>query len=450
MTYRRNFLSVFLFVLLAGGGAVLSAPAQLRHEATSRYPAYAGLVMCGYQGWFRAPEDGAHEGWGHYAANGRFDAGHLHTDYWPDVTEYEKTYPTALTNRDGTPARVFSSWDQSTTDRHFQWMQEYGIDGVFVQRFFAPLRTAAGRHQSRVVLEHALIASRKYDRAMAVMYDLSGLKARGEDCSAIIQDWKELVDELHLTSQGARQTYLYDHGRPVVAIWGVGFVDRPYDIHAIGLEKLIDFLKHDPIYGGCAVMLGVPTHFRTLDGDCLPDPWVQQVIGSADLIMPWLVGRFTPLDPHFQEHYTAQITADLAWCAARRLEYVPCVYPGFSWHNLSQVEFPGADHPLGQIPRQQGRFYWDQITTATGAGAKMLYVAMFDEMDEGTAIFKCTSQLPVGGQFLDFEGLPSDHYLWLTGQAGKLLRGEIPQSKGPPGRGGDGLSPQMSPAKSHP
>lgn len=58
----------------------------------------------------------------------------------------------------------------------------------------------------------------------------------------------------------------------------------------------------------------------------------------------------------------------------------------------------------------------------------MIYVAMFDEVDEGTAIFKCTNDPPEeeGARFLDYEGLPSDCYLRLTGAGGQMLRGEIP------------------------
>ena len=62
------------------------------------------------------------------------------------------------------------------------------------------------------------------------------------------------------------------------------------------------------------------------------------------------------------------------------------------------------------------------------AGAQMIYVAMFDEVDEGKAIFKCTNDVPVDekSRFVTYEGLPSDFYLRLTGVGARLLRGEIP------------------------
>ena len=58
---------------------------------------------------------------------------------------------------------------------------------------------------------------------------------------------------------------------------------------------------------------------------------------------------------------------------------------------------------------------------------------MFDEVDEGTAIFKIASTragLPVQGTFLaldaDGETLPSDWYLQVTREIGRMLRGAIP------------------------
>jgi hypothetical protein len=402
------------------------AYAQRKHSKTSMFQSYNGLVMAGYQGWFRGQGDGSGEGWGHYASMGRVDNGHIHTDLWPDVSEYEKTYPTSIKNTDGTPARLFSSWDASTTDLHFKWMKQYGVDGVFMQRFFGGIRSAQSRNKANYVLRNALNASKKYGRAIAIMYDLSGIKASGEDCSAIIEDWKQLVDSLKITSQGNGQTYLYHNQKPLVAIWGLGFPDRAYNIHNIGIEKLIDFLKNDPQYGGCSVMLGVPTYFRDLNVDCNPDPYLHQLIRSADIVMPWMVQRFTPLLQAETERYLAHISNDIAWCGKNKVDYVPCIYPGFSWHNLGKSEFGGLP-PLGQIPRQKGKFYWDQLSTSIKAGAKMLYVAMFDEMDEGTAIFKCTNNPPAGNfKLLDYEGMPTDHYLWLTGKAGEMLRRKIP------------------------
>ena len=405
-----------------------SVSAGTKHSPSSRHPSYAGTIMCGYQGWFRAEGDGSGRGWVHYGPR-KLDPDHCSVDLWPDVSEYKITYPTGFTLSDGSPARVFSSWDESTVDLHFNWMQQYGIDGVFIQRFFGVTRDAENRGQSRVILRHALAASSKYGRAIAVMYDLSGLKAQGEDCSSVIQDWKELVDDLKITGRGTNQAYLYHRGKPLVAIWGLGFSDRPYNIRNIGIEKLIDFLKHDPEYGGCSVMLGVPTHFRELSRDAVADPHLHELMASADIIMPWMVGRFSPLKAGDLDRYAERIARDIAWCSERSLDYVPCVYPGFSWHNLSHSrQRPTGNSDSNAIPRQKGRFYWSLMSRAIQAKAEMLYVAMFDEIDEGTAIFKCSNRLPVNAgpaEFVSYEGLPSDHYLWLTGQAGRLLRGEI-------------------------
>ena len=421
--------------VIAIEGSARALRAETKHSPTSHFPSYTGRVMCGYQGWFRAEGDGSGDGWSHYSERGPLAAATLHPDFWPDITDYETTYPTSLTNQDGSTVRVFSSWDQSTTDLHFRWMQQYGIDGAFVQRFFSGLRSPQGRKKSRVVLENAVRASGRYGRAFAVMYDLSGLKNNGEDCSVLIQDWKELVDEVKVTSQ-ATNHYLYHRGKPLVVIWGLGFPDRGYDMQKIGIDKVIDFLKHDPDYGGCSVMLGVPTYFRDLNVDTNPDPYLHKLIESADVVMPWMVQRFTPLVHLFDTpRYEEQVKADLAWCTARGLDYAPCVYPGFSWHNMhSHGRGDAMIFPLNQIPRQRGRFYWNLISAAIEAKAGMLYVAMFDEMDEGTAIFKCANKLPAGVSLCDYEGLPTDHYLWLTGEAGKMLRGEIPFSRQQPAR----------------
>ncbi|MPN25706.1 hypothetical protein SDC9_173120 [bioreactor metagenome] len=118
--------------------------------------------------------------------------------------------------------------------------------------------------------------------------------------------------------------------------------------------------------------------------------------------------------------------ADMEWCKDNGVDYVPCVYPGFSWHNLSRFEFPDDIKPTGSIPRLGGKFYWQLISCALIAGADMLYVAMFDEVNEGTAIFKCSDNPPISpvAKFIGIDGVPTDHYLWLTGEAGKMLRKE--------------------------
>jgi hypothetical protein len=380
-----------------------------------------GKVLCGYQGWFDTPDDGAGLGWTHYARGGRFAPGHCTIDLWPDTTELDpdERFATDFRHADGSLAYVFSSHCRKTVLRHFQWMKQYGIDGVFVQRFAVSTLRPANLDHCNTVLMHCREGANRNGRAYALMYDLSGLQAG--QIERVMDDWRLLVDRMKLGRDAGDRAYLRHNGKPVVAVWGIGFNDgRKYTLAEC--ETLVRFLAHDRQYGGSTVLVGVPTGWRTLDADSVPDERLHQVILQADIISPWTVGRYASPES-VAAHAQRRWRPDIEWCKAHGKAYLPVVFPGFSWHNMK------PEAPLDQIPRLQGRFLWTQYSQAKLAGATMIYQAMFDEMDEGTAIFKCTNSPPVGeSRFVGYEGLPSDHYLWLAGMGGRLLRGEMKPS----------------------
>lgn len=385
-----------------------------------RYPSVRGLVLTGYQGWFNAEGDGAGLGWKHYAKNGVFEPGSCTIDLWPDVTEYEQTYASPFRFDDGSEAPLFSSYDRSTTFLHFRWMRDYGIDGAFVQRFVASIRSERSKANSNHILMNAVEAAEQYDRAVCVMYDLSGMRA--EEVELLMADWEELTSEYGIVSR-ENNHYLHHNGRPLVAVWGIGFDDgRRYGLDEA--ERIVDFLRSK----GCSVLLGVPAHWRTLSMDAASDSRLHALLEKADIVHPWFVGRF---NAQSYDRFRPLIEADIAWCKAHGVDYMPVLYPGFSWYNLRS----GVAAPLNQIPRLGGAFFWQQVHGALSLGAESLYLAMFDEMDEGTAFFKCSNRLPVGASpFLGYEGCPSDHYLWLAGKAAEALRGETELSPRMPQR----------------
>ncbi|MCA9216455.1 MAG: hypothetical protein KDB27_25475 [Planctomycetales bacterium] len=377
-----------------------------------------GTVMCGYQGWFACPDDGSGRGWYHWRKGRRFEPGACTIDLWPDVSELDEDerFATSFVLKDGSPAEVFSSLNPKTVDRHFRWMKEYGIDGAFVQRFGAEVHDTMGLYHFNTVLANARAGANRHGRAWAVMYDLSGL-GNGQT-QVVIDDWKMLVDHIAVGRDANDKAYLRHNGKPVVAVWGIGFNDgRRYTLDECA--QLVDFLANDPNYGGNTVMIGVPTFWRTLTRDTVGDAKLHEIVKAAHIVSPWMVGRYGTVDD--VERFARDVWGpDLAWCSENGKEYLPVVFPGFSWHNMNRRS------PLGQIPRQGGRFLWKQYNELRKVGATMVYQAMFDEVDEATAIFKCTNNPPVGeSNFLDYEGLPTDHYLWLTGQGRRLIRNEL-------------------------
>ncbi|MGA2916667.1 MAG: hypothetical protein ABSE89_11640 [Sedimentisphaerales bacterium] len=385
-----------------------------------------GKVLCGYQGWFNTPTDGAGRGWVHWSKNsGSFIPSTVHVDMWPDMNDMNTSEKYEASDfYDGNSYYVFSSHNRDTVLRHFQWMQQYGIDGVYLQRFANEIKDQSSQsfYHRNDVLSYCKDGANMYGRIYSVMYDLSGLKA-GET-SYVIKDWKYLVDTKKVTRDPNDHAYAIHRGKPVVAVWGIGFNDgRKYTLAEC--LNLVNFLKNDPNYGGNTVMVGVPSYWRTLSNDCVNDPNVYTIILAADIVSPWSVGRY---NYGGLSGYVDQVwVQDVNWCSSNGKDYLPVIWPGSSHHNSS------SSNPLNQFPRYGGQFLWNQVSsTVSAAHVNMLYVAMFDEADEGTAIIKFTNNPPRPGgvdMFVtpSFDGypLPSDEYLWLTGEAGRALRGEM-------------------------
>jgi hypothetical protein len=412
----------------SGGREAIESPAVVAAAVLAPYhgpvvkgvdtTTLTGKVMCGYQGWFGTPGDGRTEQtWRHWTkSRGPFADGNAKIDLWPDVSELapSQRFPTGFKLPDGRPAEVFSSFQKPTVLKHFEWMRDYGIDGVFVQRFANGLKSPDALEHCNTVLANCREGANRYGRTYAVMYDLSGLPAGHiED---VMNDWRTLRRKMTITKDAA---YLHHRGKPVVAVWGIGFNDhRNYTLAEC--RRLVEFLKNDPEAGGCTVMLGVPAYWRELKGDAVSDPALLDILAMADIISPWTVGRYS--NPAGAAKYAENtLKPDLAWCRERGIDYLPVVFPGFSWHNMYDYA------PSDQIPRLHGQFLWSQFCEAKRANVSMVYVAMFDEVDEGTAIFKCANEVPVGekSKFVTFENLPADFYLKMVGKGTRLIRGEI-------------------------
>jgi hypothetical protein len=390
-------------------------------ETGCLYTSYENLVMAGYQGWFAAEGDGSERGWYHYqnGSCGGFFPGCASIDFWPDMSEYTKKYKSPFKYSDDTDAYLYSPYDEESVDLHFKWMKDYGIDGVFMQRFVVEIKESnvKGKRHFNKVLENALKAAKKYGRAISVMYDLSG--STSADVAYLEKDWNELQTLFSLFDNKVHPTYLRHNGKPLVSIWGVGFNDgRKYT--TADVQQLVDKLKGPT--NKVSVMLGVPFYWRTLTKDTETSSQLHTLIKKTDIIMPWAVGRYN--NDSYQNVSGGELGPDIQWTDANKIDYIPLVFPGFSWGNLKND--PAV---YNSIPRMKGDFLWKQVAGAKLTGAKSLYVAMFDEIDEATAIFKSARQeeVPLNGskQFVGIDNeLGSDYYLWLTGKAAQWFHGE--------------------------
>src|SRR5205814_1486675 len=176
----------------------------------------------------------------------------------------------------------------------------------------------------------------------------------------------------------------------------------------------------DPKYGGVYLIGGVDPHWRTLRGASRPEEEWTKVYRSFDALSPWNAGRYR--DDASMDRVRKEVwEGDLAELKESGIGYMPTAFPGFSWDNLKQSK-PGAT----AIPRRKGEFYWRQFASFRELRVRSVFLGMFGEVDEATAIYKLADKTPVGKHFVTSERLTSDYYLRLTGAASRMIRGDVP------------------------
>ncbi len=375
----------------------------------SSYSEFKGKSVAGYQAWFAASE--TNTGWVHWSANTRPQVGNSSFDIYPDVRDYN---PDILRNTgfgnlgNGDPSLLFSSAD--VIDEHFEWMKEFGIDGIALQRFIGdnPYPVNDSPFSKPIKVKNAAEAN---GRIFYICYDMSSGKDENAWAESIKFDWVFNIEQAYaLTSSPAYATI---NNKPVVQIWGPGFTSRVGN--AAKTIEVIEFLQSR----GCYVIGGVPTGWRTESGDSKPG--FLGAYKSYDMVSPWTPGRYKTLSG-CDSHRTNYIVPDKAFCDANGLDYLPVLFPGFSWSTW-KTGVPNS------TPRIAGEFLWRQAYNIRLSGISQMYFAMFDEYDEGTAIMKAAtdwSMIPTDQYFvtLSADGIwvSSDFYLRVAGAATAMVK----------------------------
>jgi hypothetical protein len=384
--------------------------------------------MVGYQAWHACQGDGSpvnkYIHWGH-ADNARPSTNDVIPDIWPDMSELGagELFPASLVLGNGQSAYAYSCYVSNTVARHFKWMRDYGIDGAMHQRFIKDVKLDAA-HAALLTTNLLFVraGAEAYGRIFCVMYDMSN-----DDPSQVVShlqsDWSYLTSTVQITNS---TRYARHKGKPVVAVWGLGF--SGVNVPTNDAQTIINFFKST----GCTVMGGVPYWWRTLNNDSQTNAGWAAVYHSFDIISPWAVGRYTNQSTADSLKNSA-LLPDVGYCISNNIDYMPVVFPGYSAHNES-------GYALNGTARLGGRFFWRQIYNALSSGSPMVFGAMFDEIDEGTALYKLaptmneTPSVPATNYYqffalnVDGESVPNDWYLRVTGQGTHAAHHDTPLS----------------------
>jgi len=391
--------------------------------------------MAGYQGWFRCPASQSDTGWSHWSANpNRIDPESIKFEIWPDMSAYpssSRVVAPGFLDSFGNQCFLYSGVNAKVIESQFTSMRDYDIDGIWLQRFivnFPGQPVSVGGPAQDDVMAKVISTAGRTGRVWAISYDLAGAKGAPDVVFALVaDDWQKLVDQG--TTAGPR--YLHQNGLPVVSIWD--FInDHSRPITPGLIQQFVNYFHTSGKYRAYLVS-GGDWNFAAE-----PPEW-QAAFKGFDAYIPWNIGNVTGAPNSSPAASMGWWKADKVRCEAEGVRWIPTIYPGFSWNHLLQITDQSR---TSTIARRGGRFYWEQWRRLKQLDIKTVFIAMFDEVDEGTSIDKNTNNPPVTYNgaplpilpFVTYDGESSDWYLFLTQCGRKLLRGEISDTSDLPKR----------------
>jgi hypothetical protein len=386
------------FLLIVGGAFLATAAAASAQTADAT--TINNKVMAGYQGWFRTPGDvSGNTSWAHWF-NGTPSQSEEAFDSWPDLTGMpsgaQDTVP-GFKFPNGNAATLYSGQSATAVLTHFQWMQTAGIDGVWVSEFESHLpggSSASDYPNVLNTLNNIRAAATSTGRTWAFFYDTSG-QSTTTLASGIETQWENMVN----TGYTSDPRYLHMNGLPVVMLFGFFPNDTNHNLGnpTVG-QPLINFFKSGKY---AAYVVGSGAWNWTTGNSAFQD-----MLFTLNAYIPWNVGHtMKASDGNIVSNDTTWAT-DYATFKSHNVKYIPLVNPGTC----------AAGPPLTNCaaPRRNGYYLWEQFVDASNVGVgdiNSVFVAMYDEVNEGTAIMPITNTPPAQTPpFLTSPGDPGNWY----------------------------------------
>jgi len=178
------------------------------------------------------------------------------------------------------------------------------------------------------------------------------------------------------------------------------------------MNPVIDFFLKPGKYQA-ALVAGVDPNWRA-EGSADFQAMLMKMQG----LQPWSVGRRMkdPVTGYAVQNMSLW-EGDMEKCLQHQVLFMPVLNAGT--HIAGPPPIAGT--PV-TVPRRMGNYLWQQFENVSQKKLNSVFLAMFDEINEGTQLMKIDLHPPVQAPFLTYDGATSDYYLRLAGKAANLLK----------------------------